>query len=272
MSDTPRVSVVIPHFNYGPFVTEAVESALAQTGPSVEVVLVDDGSTDPAARQVIQGLRRERLTVIHQENTGCAGALNTAIRHARGEFILPLGADDRLCGDFARQAVDAFDHTPEARIVACRVEFFGAKTGPMVLPPYSLEGMLRRNLITASSVFRRADWERVGGFCREVLLHEDYDFWLSLLELGGAVIQLDLVGLHYRKHSTWRPSKSHRARRTKEALAYRQIRERHRDLYSAHPGVLLDWVAELDLDRVNRLDSRLGSRLSRWFKETLRRG
>jgi GT2 family glycosyltransferase len=156
--------------------------------------------------------------------------------------------------------------------VACRVEFFGAKTGPMVLPPFTLEGMLRRNLITASSVFRRADWQQVGGFCREVLLHEDYDFWLSLLELGGDVIQLDTVGLDYRKHSTWRPSKSHRARRTREAQAYRQIRERHLGLYARHPGVLLDWLAELDLDRVNRLDARLGSRLSRWIKERFRRG
>ncbi len=88
----PLVSAIIPCYNYGRYVTQAVESALAQTYPNMEVIVVDDGSTDDTRRRLEPYFARIRY--IYQENRGASAARNTGIRHARGEWIAPLDADD----------------------------------------------------------------------------------------------------------------------------------------------------------------------------------
>jgi len=76
--------------------------------------------------------------------------------------------------------------------------FFGSKEGEWRLPDYSPELLARRNMIPISSLFRQADWQRVGGFCEEEIYREDWSFWLSLMELGGRYVRLDEVGFYYR--------------------------------------------------------------------------
>ena len=270
MSDSgqpvPRLSVVVPCFNHGPFLAEAVESALAQTLAELEVIVVDDGSSDPDTRRILDSFQRERTTVLRQPNRGCSVARNAGIRAARGQYILPLDADDRLCPDYAELAVQALDRDPELGIVYCHAEFFGRKSGPWHLPDFSLPGMLRGNQIFASAVYRRADWERVGGYCEDLLLREDYDFWLSLLELERRVLRLDPCLFQYRKHEKARNSKSRRAKRLQEAEVYHRIRCRHAGLFARHPEVLLDWLHELECQRLSEKEGRLGSRMSRWMR------
>src|ERR1019366_6906368 len=86
------VSVVIPAYNYGRFVTEAAECALNQTYRPLEVIVVDDGSTDDTRQRLAPYL--DRIQYVYQENRGLSAARNTGIRHARGEWIAFLDADD----------------------------------------------------------------------------------------------------------------------------------------------------------------------------------
>src|SRR5690606_41602075 len=103
-------------------------------------------------------------------------ALPSSIGAATGEFILPLDADDRIDPSYVAKAIAILRERPEVGIVYCKAERFGAANGPWELPPYDIRELAIDNVIFVTSLFRRADWERVGGF-NEHLRHgvEDYE-------------------------------------------------------------------------------------------------
>ena len=191
------VSVIVPLYNASPFIVEALDSILASTYRPLEVVVVDDGSTDDSL-SVVQAYAASRpeVKVIHQPNAGVSVARNHAIREAKGQFILPVDADDKIGTTYIEHAVQAM--TDEVRVVGCRAQFFGTRLGEWKLPTFSHALLARKNMIPISSLFRKSDWERVGGFCEEEIYREDWDFWLSLMELGGTYIRLKETGLYYR--------------------------------------------------------------------------
>src|SRR5437879_507126 len=96
----PVVSVIIPCFNQGATLDEAVASVLNQTFTDFEIVIVNDGSTDPFTSELLANYHRPRTRVITTANGGLAAARNTAIRNSRGKYILPLDADDRIAPEY----------------------------------------------------------------------------------------------------------------------------------------------------------------------------
>ena len=193
----PLVSVIVPLYNAAPYVGEALKSIVASTYRPIEVIVMDDGSKDES-RAVAEAFAKTHpeVIVMHQENAGVSAARNHAIREAKGEWILPVDADDKIAPDYISHAMDRI--ADEVRVISCKAEFFGAKEGEWKLPPYSPKLLARRNMIHIASLFRKADWQRVGGFCEEEIYREDWDFWLSIMALGGTYIRLDEVGLYYR--------------------------------------------------------------------------
>ena len=193
----PLVSVIVPLYNAAPYIGEALKSIVASTYRPIEVIVMDDGSKDKS-RAVAEAFAKTHpeVIVMHQENAGVSAARNHAIREAKGEWILPVDADDKIAPDYISHAMDRI--ADEVRVISCKAEFFGAKEGEWKLPPYSPELLARRNMIHIASLFRKADWQRVGGFCEEEIYREDWDFWLSIMALGGTYIRLDEVGLYYR--------------------------------------------------------------------------
>lgn len=193
----PVVSVIIPLYNAAPFIGEALDSVLASTYRPLEVVVVDDGSTDGSLHIVQQyAASHSEVRVLSQPNSGVSAARNTAIRHAQGEYILPVDADDKISPDYIEHAVAAMHD--DVRVVGCRAEYFGARQSEWKLPEFSYERLARKNMIHACSLFRKADWQRVGGFCQQEIYREDWDFWLSMMELGGRYVRLSETGLYYR--------------------------------------------------------------------------
>ncbi|MBQ7530896.1 MAG: glycosyltransferase [Paludibacteraceae bacterium] len=193
----PLVSVIVPMYNAAPFIVEALESIMASTYRPLEVIVMDDGSMDDSLR-VAQAFatNHPEVRVLSQPNAGVSAARNNAIRVAKGEWILPVDADDRISPTYIEHAVVAI--CDDVRIISCRAEYFGARQGEWRLPEFSHELLARKNMIHACSLFREADWQRVGGFCEQEIYREDWDFWLSLMELGGRYVRLDEVGLYYR--------------------------------------------------------------------------
>ena len=227
----PLVSVIVPLYNAAPFIGETLDSIVASTYRPLEVVVVDDGSKDDslAAAQTFAAKHKE-VRVLHQSNAGVSAARNHAIREAKGEWILPVDADDKISPTYITNAIDAI--RDNVRIIGCRAYFFGDKNGEWCLPEFSHELLARKNMIHVSSMFRKADWERVGGFCEEDIYREDWDFWLSLLELGGEYVRLDEVGLFYRIQTVSRRAK---AKRQKRAIV-EAINRRHPEYMEKYLG------------------------------------
>lgn len=197
----PDVSIIIPCYNQGHYLNESVGSALAQTFEDIEIIVVDDGSSDPTTCRILTELIHPRVTILRKPNGGLASARNYGINAAKGRYILPLDCDDRIAPDYIRQAAAKLDQDPDCGIVYCQAEKFGSESGPWKLSAFSHWRMLLGNIIFCSALYRRSDWETAGGYDESLRRGwEDWDFWLSILELGRTVHCLAMVGFFYRKN------------------------------------------------------------------------
>jgi len=226
----PKVSVVIPCYNQGIYLEETVDSVLAQTFDDYEIVIVNDGSTDAFTNRLLGSFSKPRTRVIHTANQGVSTARNTGIESSSGRYILPLDADDLIGGNYLQEAVAILDDNAEIGIVTCLLEFFGAKNYRPVLAPFSLDVMLTRNeLGPCSSFFRREDWQRAGGFNPNMKQGwEDWDFWLSLLELEVTVYRIPAVHFYYRILNN---SRERSMGKEDHLRMYMQLYENHPGLY-----------------------------------------
>lgn len=235
-----KVSVIIPCFNAGATLVEAVESALAQTHANLEVIVVDDGSTDAETRKILDHASWPRTRVIRQENGGPAAARNAAIEVSSGEFILPLDADDTIEPSYVEKAVAAMLANPNVGIVYCKARKFGAQTGPWHLPPYTLRELVIDNVIFVTSLFRRSDWQRVGGFNQSLRSGvEDYEFWVKIVGSGRDVVQLDDYLFNYRIQHSSRTS-GFTADRAAVVATYASIFRENIDFYAKHAEYLFE--------------------------------
>jgi glycosyltransferase involved in cell wall biosynthesis len=234
----PKVSVIIPCYNQGHFLKEAVDSVLGQSFEDYEIIIVNDGSTDEATKRLLAEYSPPKTTILTTDNQGLASARNNGIAASSGTYILPLDADDKIGSDYLKEAVAILETMPEVGIVNCRAKLFGAVETEWSIPSYTLEAMLLDNLIFCSSFFRRSDWEKVGGY-DPGMIHgwEDYDFWLSLIEDGREVYRIDNTHFHYRVSSD---SMVRSKEKWQKAAMFKRIFERHESLFTANIDVWID--------------------------------
>jgi len=160
----PKVSVIVPCYNQGQYLHDAVESVLAQTYSNWEIIVIDDGSTQPQTIDILNNYTAPKTTIIKTSNQGPSAARNHGIRAASGKYILPLDADDKIANFYLEKAVPILEQNDNIGIVYGQAEFFGAKSGRWRLPNYSFPEILLGNLIFNSSVYRKSDWEKVEGY------------------------------------------------------------------------------------------------------------
>lgn len=201
----PKVSTIIPCHNEGPLLREAVRSALAQSHPETEVIVVADGPQNGQTQAILDELEANRqVRVLAKPQGGVSSARNFGIEEADGEYLLFLDADDLIDPSFAARGVEIFESTPEALIVGGQVVMFGAISGPYG-PPFRLNQFLHESLLPVGHMVHTADARRVGGFDESLRRYEDHDFFLRILGLAPdahtAVVQLPETLYHYRKHS-----------------------------------------------------------------------
>jgi len=198
---SPLATVVIPCYNYGHFLMEAVASALAQTIRDLEVIVVDDGSSDPATIRVLTALSHPRLKLLRQANAGLPSARNSGIATAQGSYICCLDADDTIEPPYIEKAVAVMEREAGVGFVYSWVRFFGAEESVWRTAPFDLDRIIEENHVSVAAVFRRDLWAIAGGFSpvmREG--YEDWEFWVRLgsLGVGGSCLEEPL--LNYRKH------------------------------------------------------------------------
>lgn len=230
----PLVSVVIPYYNDGKYIHETLESIQHQTYKNVEIILVDDGSTEKESIRVFDDLKKIGFQTYRQKNAGPSAARNLGISHSRGKYILPVDADDKIRPIYIEKAVHYMESHTQCGIVYCKAEFFGARSGLWNLPKYSIEQMLLNNCIFVSALFKRTDWETVHGYDSNMKYGlEDYEFWLSIIELGQGVYCIPEVLFLYRIKSVSRNTRFEK-RGEVYAETYEYILRKHMKLYNRY--------------------------------------
>ena len=199
MNNYPLVSIVIPVYNMQDYIAETLDSVLASDYPNFEVIIMDDGSKDKSYDIISEyAIKDKRIHCYKQSNGGACSARNKAITKAQGEYILPFDADDKMGKHFVSDAVGAILSDPEIKVVRPSSEYFGERSGNWKLPDYSLRLLARKNMIPICALYRKTDWEKVGGYDEKISVREDWAFWIALLKDGGKVVTLPDISVYYR--------------------------------------------------------------------------
>ena len=206
MPDAPVVSVIVPCFNHGRYLREALAS-IGQPDLRTEVVVVDDGSTDSTSEVIATFETANDFRSVRQQNAGLAAARNRGLRESRGRYIVFLDADDRLVPGAIDLGVAKLEEHPECAFVFGRCRMMD-RDGTVLLTPEQprivrdhYRELLRQNYIwmPAMAMFRREPLERIGGFNGDVNAAADYEMYLHLARHYPVHDHAQVVA-HYRKH------------------------------------------------------------------------
>ena len=204
MPDEIRISVVIPCFDQGRFLADAIESVLAQTTPPYEVIVVDDGSRDDTADVAS---RYPQVRCVRQTHRGLAAARNAGLAASAGDAIVFLDADDRLLPDALAIGAEALAACPGCALVCGHFRYIDAGGSPMTTvtqpcpPSAGYADLLRTNFIRmhGTVTYRRTALTRTGGFNPSVRFCEDYDLYLRIAREHPIACHHQLVA-EYRQH------------------------------------------------------------------------
>lgn len=200
-----HIAVVIPCYNAGRFVHEALESVLAQTRRAAEIAIVDDGSTDVFTREQLERLRGLTTAIIRTPNGGVSAARNTGLRQTSSPYVVTLDADDRLDSRYLEATSAVLDSDPDIGFVSTAIQAFGEASYCWSPSAVSAKTALTRGAAHPASMFRRELWQTVGGFDELPAIQgcEDLDFWISAIAAGfkGVVLPDPLLLYRVRRQS-----------------------------------------------------------------------
>jgi len=198
MPEPPLVSIIVPAYNAERFISDALESAAAQTYPRIEFIVVDDGSIDRTKEIIERFTPDPRFEYIYQGNSGPSAARNTAFRHSTGDLIAFLDSDDILLPDRIEKQAAAFISDPSLDVCATNLSMI-SEDGAVLLPmwyekyPDGLIADLKSTIFREIGIFlctamvSRSCFERTGGFNESLNRSEDYDLWLKIAQNSGRV-------------------------------------------------------------------------------------
>ncbi len=220
-----KVSVIIPSYNCAKFLSDAIDSALAQRHVETEVIVVDDGSTDNS-REVLNHYG-DKIVCIHQPNRGVAHARNRALEAATAEYVAFLDADDVWTTDKLSKQLNCFD-SGDVGLVYGAVKIIDAQgtfcSTAKLEPVYNVHELMGYNRIALSTaVCRKTIVEAVGGFSQFTAPCEDWDLWIRIAAKFRLVAMDDVVA-YYRIHSTNASSATENAYRGRLAVISRAKR------------------------------------------------
>lgn len=245
MPATPTVSVIIPCYNLGQYLDEAVESVLAQTYQDFEIVVVDDGSTDSTTQALLADYRRPRTRVIRAAHGGVSAARNLAIANSTGAYLCALDADDRLEPTYFEKTVPVLHADASIAFVSCWLRTFGDEEWEWKPERCDLPTLLWEDTVLTASLVRREAVVAAGGYDTGMPIQglEDWDLWLTLVGRGCRGVILHEVLFNYRRRSGSLSTISWYGSGHLPLTSYRLAK--HGELYRAHlVDVLLHQDAE----------------------------
>jgi glycosyltransferase involved in cell wall biosynthesis len=237
--------VIVPCFNQGEYLAEAVGSVLLQSCQDFEILVADDGSTDPQSVAVLETFARPKTTLYRRPHCGLAGTRNFLVGEARGQYLCALDCDDRLHPDFLSRTSRVLDDTPDLTFVSTRLKMFGAADDlwPRTLR-CDLPALLAEDTVITAALVRREAVVAVGGYDANMPHQgdEDWDLWISLVEAGHRGEILPDVLFEYRRRPGSLVERCTRGATHLELAAY--LIEKHRGSYERHLHDVLLWKTE----------------------------
>ena len=229
----PLISVVVPCYNQAQYLDECLQSVLNQTYQDWECIIVNDGSPDHTEEIAKNWVEKDaRFRYLSKENGGLSSARNAGIEIAKGEWILPLDADDKIGERYLELAEKEFEN--DYTVIYCEAELFGNEIGKWHLPEFSLENLAKKNCIFCSAFYKKEDWKKVNGYDINMIYGlEDYEFWISLLKNKNTVKKLPQTLFYYRvkENSMLTNLKSERINKM-----FNYISKKHTDFFLEYLG------------------------------------
>lgn len=206
MSNKPLISIIIPCYNSGEFLTDAINSIDKTDDLTLNIIIVDDGSTDVYTLDLLVKLKEQEITVIHQKNKGPAAARNTGVKASNSKYLLFLDSDNKIRPTYIPKAINILESDEKIGVVYGVPNFFGESEETRFIPlEFNMNTILRNNYIDVCAVIRREVWENVCGFDENSLLigREDWDFWIKVGVAGWGFhfVQETLYDYRIRKDS-----------------------------------------------------------------------
>ena len=232
------VSIIVPCYNCAPYISETLDSVLSSSYSLWECIVIDDGSTDASSQIASEYVTKDsRFKLIQQRNLGVSIARNNGIEAAKGEYILPLDADDLIASTYIEKAVNVLESDDSVKLVYCKADFFGEKKGHFNLD-YSYEKLLWYNEIFNCAMYRKSDFIKTGGYAKNMQKgYEDWDFWLSFLTKNDKVVRLDETLFFYRIK---KESRNKGAMQFEKELR-KQIVINHKNIYEPYLTNIINW-------------------------------
>ncbi|MEX0748993.1 MAG: glycosyltransferase [Candidatus Saccharimonadales bacterium] len=226
----PRdATFIIPCYNYGNYVQEAIDSALRQTIPPKKVLIINDGSTDNS-RAVIDTYKDNPLVeIIHQQNKGVVATKNLGIEKTSTYWTIFLDADDKIENDYVEKLINTA-HSGGYAIVYTDMKVFGATNDVIKARPFNIRSMLQRSYVHNSSLIKTSYLKQIGGYKEEMRDGvEDWELYLTLYEAGAKFGYHDEPIFSYRYHDSSMSRNTQVAKREMEF--YRRIAGLHPELF-----------------------------------------
>jgi len=231
----PRVSIVVPCYNYAQYLDEALQSILDQTYVDWECIVVNDGSTDNTAAVAHKWVTKDaRFVYVYKENGGVSSARNLGIEKAKGEFIVTLDADDKYGSTFIEKALVIVQENRGVGFVSSWGSYFTESKQLQVFKSKATstaDFLFHNGINRGSLLFRKECWEKVGGYDGDPRNgYEDWDFYLGVCKLGWKVHIIEDYLFFYRQNKGSRRKIMNQ--QYKDNMAY--IYTKHKDLYLAN--------------------------------------
>lgn len=228
---TPKVSVIIPCHNYGKYLKECVLSVLSQSFTAWEAIIINDGSTDnthEVAKTILEEFPNHAIRYIKQDRHGIVQPRNRGVTLAKGEFILPLDADDLIAPQFLEKTVAVLQSQPELGYVSTKALFFGNVNSIWPAEPFNWINLLITNQQTNTTLYRKKMWQEIGGYDeRMVHGYMDWEFWIRATKHGWRGVQLEEPLFFYRRKTDSVVMKA----KNKDIEIKKQIIRLHPDVY-----------------------------------------
>jgi hypothetical protein len=228
--DPVDLSIIIPCYEQGTLLLEAVASAERHAPARCELIIINDGSRQAKTLEILGLLKRSGYRVIDQENSGLSVARNKAIDLARGRYILPLDDDNRIREGLITEAISVLDSSPGVGVVYGDRYDFGGRSGIQQIPDFDLDKLLEGNYIDACAVFRKQVWIDCQGYDLFMSNATDWELWIHAAEAGWRFHHIPQLTFDYRVRPNSMVSHVDAA---KNASLQKMVRVKHPELYWA---------------------------------------
>lgn len=227
-----KISVVIPVYNTGKYLAECLNSVLAQTFKDIEIICINDGSTDNS-QEILESYAQKdsRIKIIKRKNSGVVATRNFGIKSAKYDLVFPLDSDD-IIAENTLEKMYRHLQSGDGDIITCRVMMFGNETGELKLPKPTKRNMTIDNCLVSAALLRKSDFMACGGYSNDFKVAlEDYDFWLNLIfNHNKKIYRIPEILFYYRikeknESRNWQHRPEHKAMVKQMHNKYPQMRK-----------------------------------------------